>query len=218
MNRDTQVRSLVLVILIFALLWPTVMVRGQIPTPSPTPEPPPPPQVAGQKVKLYYMREATKINAILTVIAAKPGSALEGLIVANASEDELILYGNDQKRAFARRIIATLDLPRPGIVMEMWGIQISSRKPDEMAKVMARIRQEINNTQQDVRDAYRELGRSTRRNIGDEKLEEGFTSVLTEDLFYRSALSLDRQLSVADILLRLIADKTPAPDIANIAN
>jgi hypothetical protein len=218
MNREMQARSLVLVILIFALLSPTVMVRGQIPTPSPTPEPPAPPQIAGQKVKLYYMREATKINAILTVIAAKPGSALEGLIVANASEDELILYGNDQKRAFARRIIATLDLPRPGIVMEMWGIQISSRKPDEMAKVMARIRAEINSTQQDVREAYKELAKSTRENMGDEKLDQAFKTVLSEDLFYRSALSLDRPLSVADILLRLIADKTPAPDIVNIAN
>jgi hypothetical protein len=220
MYRSTQGRPHILLIIIVALLSPSGLIRAQSPTASPTPaedtadmNPPP----AGQKVKLYYMREATKINAVLTAIAKPDGSSLQGLVIANASEDELILYGPDDKRAKARRIIATLDLPRPGIVMEMWGLQISSRKPEEMAKVMALIRQEINRTQQDVREAYYRLEKAARKEIPEEKLNRQFNHVLVKDLFYRSALSVDHPLSVADILLRMTAAERPAEAAANIA-
>src|SRR5437660_574256 len=74
---------------------------------------------AGQGVRLYYFREATKIAAILNAIAAQkdPESVLKGLITTNPSEDEIVLYGTQNQRNYARRIIAALDLPRPGITM-----------------------------------------------------------------------------------------------------
>jgi hypothetical protein len=221
MNRSAHARQVVLLIVLVALLSPSGLVRAQFPTPSPTPPPnpaPTPQPPGGQKVKLYYMREATKINAVLTAISKQPGSMLDGLLVANASEDELILYGPDDKRTKARRIIATLDLPRPGIVMEMWGIQISSRKPDDMARVMALIRNEINRTQQDVREAYYVLEKATRTAIkNDDALNREFNNVLVKGLFYRSALSLDHPLSLADILLRMTAAQDPGGTAVNIA-
>ena len=70
------------------------------------------------------------------------------------------------KRDQARRIISMLDLPLPGVNMQMWGIQISSRKPDDMAEVMRRVRDEIDRTQQAVRDigqASLQTGASTRQ-------------------------------------------------------
>ena len=164
------------------------------------------------------MREATKIKTLLTELAtATP--ALTGLTVKNLNEDEIIISGPRETRKRARRIIAALDLPRPGVVMEMWGIQITSNKPDKMAQVTALIRQEINRTQQAVRDSYRQLETLTRKYTPDNTtLNEGFRKVLEDDLFYHSALRLDHPLSLADILLRLAAAEKPSAVSVNIAN
>ena len=174
---------------------------------------------AGQAVRLFYFREATKIAAILNAVASQQGSGsdLKGLIITNASEDEIILYGPKEKRDYARRIIATLDLPRPGINMEMWGIQISSRKPEKMAEVMPRVREEINRTQQAVRETYDQLQQIAREVIPDSDLDSGFSQLLGEKLFYRSALDSRRPLSLADILLRLIAAKEPSNAVSRMA-
>jgi hypothetical protein len=211
MNRSPQRRQFMLIVLLIALLWPHGLLRAQAPGEDVSSE-------AGEKVKLYYMREATKINLILTPIATANNSVLNGLIFKNATEDEIILYGPKEKRAQARRIIATLDLPRPGIIMEMWGIQVTSKNPDQMARAMALVRQEINRTQQAVRETYSYLEVLTRRAIPPTDLTEEFRKVLADDLFYRSALSLDHPLALADILLRMTAAKNPGVATVNIAN
>ena len=209
-----------LLVILIALLCPQGLVRAQnaTSTSAAVNADPNPPSEAGEKVKLYYMREATKINVILTAIATPSDSVLNGLIMKNATEDEIILYGPREKRSQARRVIATLDLPRPGIMMEMWGIQVTSKKPDDMAQAMALIRQEINRTQQAVRDTYSHLEGLTRKKIREEDLTEDFQKVLEQDLFYRSALGLDHPLSLADILLRMSAAKYPGKATAEIAN
>jgi hypothetical protein len=174
--------------------------------------------IASQKVKLYYLREATKIVAVLTAVKAQKDSQLKDLIITNAMEDEIILYGPKKQREHAHQIIATLDLPRPGITMEMWGIQISSRKPASMAEVMPRVRAEIDRTQQALRESYNELQRLTRKAIPPEELDAGFYNVLVKDLAFKSALDSARPLSLADILLRLIAAKEPGRAASEIAN
>jgi hypothetical protein len=190
--------------------------------PAATPKPCPSPEneIAGQTVKLYYFREATKIVAVLNAVANQQGldSDLKCLIITNPSEDEIILYGSREKRDYARRVIATLDLPRPGINMEMWGIQISSRKPDAMANVMPRVRNEINRTQQGVRETYSELQNLARERIPDTDLDPRFRTILEERLFYRSALNVQRPLGFADILLRMIAAREPSQAAVDIAN
>ena len=158
---------------------------------------------AGQKIKLYYMRQGTQIAQVLTAAAKPDGSILHGLIVASPAEDEIILYGENKARSQARRIIATLDLPRPGIMMEMWGLQISSRKPEELAKVMTLVRKEIDRTQVKIRRFYSVLEKATH----DVVVEEQFKNMLEDRLFYTRALSPDKPLSLSDILLRLLAAK-----------
>lgn len=177
--------------------------------------PPPPPSVmqgdlASIKVKLYYLREATKVVALLKSIGTDPSSSLHGMGISNVTEDEIVLYGSRLQRDEARRIIATLDLPRPGINMQMWGIQISSRKPDDLAEVMRQVRTAVDRTQDAVRHMYEEMQRLVREKIPDGDLDPEFTSILQKTLGYSSALDANRPLSLSDILLRIIATKDPA--------
>jgi hypothetical protein len=173
---------------------------------------------ASQAVKLYYLRDANKIATILNSIAGQkdPPSELNGLFVTNMGDDEVVLYGPFEKREIARRLIATLDLPRPGITMEMWGIQISSRKPKRLAEVMPRVRNEIDRTQTAVRQTYQQMQIIARDVVPTEDSE--FRHVLIETLGYRSALDPRRPLSFPDILLRLIAAERPADATAEFAN
>lgn len=245
MNRSARHSRITLILLFTALLWPRGLAGAQTPSPSPTPAaspaaspsasprtaaspqatlPPPDPTDASEKVKLYYMRQATNINKMLTDIGTS-SALLNGLVIKNSTEDELVLFGSRGKRDNARRLIAALDLPRPGVIMEMWGIQITSKKPDEMAQALALVRQEINRTQQAVRDTYRHLESLTIQHIpnvstsdpGKPGLNEPFRKVLEDDLFYHSALRLDHQLSLADILLRMTAANNPGAASVEIA-
>ena len=176
------------------------------PNTTPLPQTPATPQdIASVKVKLFYQREASNIVTLLKAIAADEASSLHGLDVGNVTEDEIILYGPKTKRDEAQRIIATLDLPRPGINMQMWGIQISSRKPDDMAEVMRQIRIEVDRTQDAVRQMYEQLQVLARKEIKDRDLDSEFTNILETTLGYSSALDANRPLSLSDILLRIIA-------------
>lgn len=173
---------------------------------------------ASQAVKLYYLRDATRIAAILNAVAGQkdPPSELNGLYVTNMGDDEIVLYGPKNKRDFARRLIAALDLPRPGITMEMWGIQISSRKPKRLAEVMPQVRKEIDRTQAAVRQTYQQM-QQIARDVA--PAEDGdFRHVLVETLGYQSALDPQRPLSFPDILLRLIAAEYPADATEKFAN
>ncbi|HEV2705417.1 MAG TPA: hypothetical protein VGV59_05805 [Pyrinomonadaceae bacterium] len=188
------------------------------PPPAQTPATPPAEEkISGQRVKLFYLREGTKIALVLNTIAQGETSGLKGLMIGAVAEDEIVLIGTQDKRDLARRIIATLDLPRPGVQMEMWGIQISSRKPEDLAEVMERVRREIDQTQQAVRETYSYL-QEVARNIPDGQLDGDFKRVLVDDLHYNSALDPNRTLSLSDILLRLIAAEDPVAQAASIAN
>jgi hypothetical protein len=160
---------------------------------------------AGLRVKLFYMREATKIAAVLATIAKRKTSNLHCLVVAATAEDEIILYGPQEKREAALRVIAALDLPRPGIDMEMWGIQISSNSPEQMARVLPAIRDEIDRTQQAVRWMYAQMQRLAQEIT----VDRCFEKQIQETLDYRSALDAHRPLSFTDILLRMVAAQNP---------
>jgi hypothetical protein len=161
---------------------------------------------AGLRIKLYYAREAAKIAEILTALAKIKGSGLRCLVAVAASADEIILYGPKEKRDHARRIIAALDLPRPGVNLEMWGIQISSDNPEKMAIVLPAIRDEINRTQQAVRQMYQAFQQSAQQIS---PLDPRFQVRIQCTLGYKSALDAARPLSLTDILLRMIAAEHP---------
>ncbi len=174
---------------------------------------------ANQVVKLYYLREASKIATILNTVATqtpKPPE-FEGLFISSLGDDEIVLFGLQKQREYARRLIVTLDLPRPGINMEMWGIQISSQKAKKMAQVMPLVREEIRQTQAAVRNTYQKMQQLARNIVRDDQVDPRFKTVLVDELFYRTALDRDRPLSVPDILLRFIAAQNPAGALTQFA-
>lgn len=163
-------------------------------------------RTAGMRVKLYYFRDAAKLAAILTEVKKPKGSDLKCLVIQAASQDEVVLYGPKENRDYARRIIAALDLPRPGIDLEMWGIQISSSDPEKMAVLLPAIRDEINRTQRAVRELYNQMQRLA-QGID---VDQDFKGQIEGTLAFTSALDANRSLSFTDILLRLVAAKNPA--------
>jgi hypothetical protein len=195
----------------------TTIVTTPTPTPTPAGPRPTPTPVAGERVKLYYLRDGTRIATVLTAIAAAQGSVISGLGVGVIADDEIVLFGNEERRKLAKRLVATLDLPRPGVQMEMWGVQMSSREPEDLAEVMRRARAEIDKTQQAVRNTYAAM-QEIARGIHGDQLDRQFVLILEDHLFYKSALESHRQLSLSDILLRLLAAKQPAAVSADLAN
>ena len=150
-----------------------------------------------QRIQLFYYRQATKIAAVLKAIPS-----LKCLVIANYSEDSIILNGSRNLVESAYRVIASIDLPLPGIDMQMWGIQISSDNPKVLAKVMSEIREEINLTQQLLRDTFtvlKENIRKTREN-NPEIFDNDFVQLI-EDLGYSSSISVNRPLSLIDVVL-----------------
>lgn len=186
---------------------------------SPVQAQPAPEKPANQVVKLYYLREASKIAAILNGVKdLKPiPPEFDGLFISSLGDDEIVLFGLQKQRDYARRLIVTLDLPRPGINMEMWGIQISSQKAEKMAQVMPQVREEISKTQAAVRSTYTKMQQLAREIVREEDVNGKFKTVLVGDLFYRTALDRDRPLSFPDILLRFMAANNPADALTNFA-
>jgi len=186
------------------------------------------PDEASQAVKLYYRRDAPTIATIINGIAtrATPTSELNGLYVTSLGQDEVVLFGPQSKRDVARRLIAALDLPRPGITMEMSGIQISTRKPKRLAEVMPLVRNEINRTQAVVRETYDHMQQIARevvkqdcyKDVDQVCLNKDFRELLVRKLGYRSALDESRALSIPDILLRLIAADPAGKATKDFAN
>jgi hypothetical protein len=174
---------------------------------------------AGEIIRLFYLRQAKQMVQVLQGIqkTAKVGSDFQCLLIQTRGDNvdnEIIIYGTDEGRKIANRIIARLDLPLPGIAMEMWGIQISSNDPDDMSKVMIAVHQDIDTAQQLVREIYNKLQRLSL----DLEPDLEFKTLLEEKLEYNFALEPRGARSLTDILVRMIATKNPADDLSNMAN
>ncbi|MGK7947572.1 MAG: hypothetical protein AB4368_01875 [Xenococcaceae cyanobacterium] len=179
---------------------PTITAKESIITPeTSSAECLPNANLVSQRIQLFYYRQATNIVNILRAIPS-----LKCLAIANYAEDSIILTGQQDLIEKAYQVIASIDLPLPGIDMQMWGIQISSDDPGDLAQVMSQIREEINLTQQLLQDTLAVLKQYVRNIPQEESLDIAFElefQGLINSLGYESFLNLNRPLSLIDIVL-----------------
>ena len=163
---------------------------------------------ASESFRLYYQRSAATIQTILKEIA-EANPCIKGTLIEAPSENLIVLYGFQKQREDLERIIATLDLPRERVNLEMWGIVISSNSPKDLAKVMRKVNQEIDQTEKLMQATYKTLEQFARE-ISDDDIDPEYRSLLEKTLGYQTALDKDRpSLSMMDILLRINAAKDP---------
>ena len=174
----------------------------------------PKPSSSLQTVRLYYLRNATAIKGILDTISQ--ANCMTEMIIKAQDSNTIILYGTQEHKQELQRIIATLDLPRERVNLDMWGIVISGDNPREMANVMREVNQEIAQTQRLLRETYRKLIEFSRK--GDSKIDPTYKRLLEDTLGYTTALDADRPyLSMTDILLRINAAEDPAKKYNEVA-
>ena len=170
----------------------------------------------GQRIELHYVRDATNIKLMLEGIKKKLGMTYLEIGQRPEIKNEIILYGPEKERDCAYRIIAAIDLPRPGINMQMWGIQISTEKSKgrkALAEVMPEVRDRINLTQQLLRgtlaqliDEIREIDESNTQKHGEqvfsppETKSEVYKDLISNTLEYETAFNTKRPLSILDII------------------
>ncbi|VEP14268.1 exported hypothetical protein [Hyella patelloides LEGE 07179] len=150
-----------------------------------------------QRIELHYVRDAANVIPMLQEIKNK--LALDNLEVYRRGEvdNEIILYGLEKERQCAYRIIAAIDLPRPGINMQMWGIQISTDKSkgqEALNEVMPEVRDRINLTQQLVRDTFAVIQGYAINQINEDKIDSDFKSIV-DQLEYDVIFDTTRPLS-----------------------
>jgi hypothetical protein len=128
-------------------------------------------------------------------------------VATGGNNDELILTGPFTARRAARQMIAALDLPQPGVQMEMWGIQISSSQPEKMARVLEESQEDIAVARAGVQGALKQMQSLAASLAPEPEFERTFAG-----LGYVTALEPTRTFSLTDILLRLAAAKDVTKD------
>jgi hypothetical protein len=163
-----------------------------------------------ENLPLSYFRQSEAIVKLLGEI--KTAASLSCITIQQVSGDSVVLYGPNDEKDKLKQILALLDLPRPGINMQMWGIQLSSQNSTAMAEAMAKINKEIDKKRELMQRSYKQI----EGDVKTLKPESDFQSAITA-LGYGSLLDNNRPLSLTDILLRFLAtDDRQA--VANIAN
>jgi hypothetical protein len=155
-------------------------------------------------VQLYFVRNTEVAKRILDTIK-NGNTALAGLIVDVNTTSGIVLNGCPEQIMAMSRVIASLDLPRPGINLEMWGIQLSSSNPEELGKVIQEVNGVIAQTQRLMQATYAGLDKMA---VAVE-IDTEFQRVFENELGYTDALDPYRTLSMSDILVRIIAAKDP---------
>ncbi len=108
-----------------------------------------------ERVELYYYRNAEHMVSLLSQLPLGEGCATilplnelrAGRGVGRGGGNIVSLYGTETYINNAQRFITSLDLPLPGIDLQLWGVQISSDNPDKLAKTTSKVRSRISTTQ-----------------------------------------------------------------------
>jgi hypothetical protein len=137
-------------------------------------------------------------EALLAAIAAAhPGAggdatspaSVPPITITSADEDALLLSGPRKSVDEAERLIAAIDLPRPGVNMQVWTAQVSSADPTKLSEAMKLAHKEIEHSRIDLQDTLIKLQEWARQISPDET----FAWVLTGHQNGSDAASADRE-------------------------
>jgi chemotaxis protein histidine kinase CheA len=105
-------------------------------------------------IRLYNTRKASEIAKILNNFQ----SGTQKITVANQGEDVLVLTGSLPGSEIVidelKRYVAVLDLPRPQLALNLWSVQVSSGKLEDVNKDAGRIRQAVNSYNSLLGESY----------------------------------------------------------------
>ncbi|MGA7793855.1 MAG: Ig domain-containing protein [Candidatus Acidiferrales bacterium] len=99
-------------------------------TQTQTPQPKP---VAGEVVRLFHLREASNMSTVINAIGPGAGNSPLVQSLSDFGNDDLLLIlppaqGQPDRTESIRRMISSLDEPRPDISLQVWSYEISSEK------------------------------------------------------------------------------------------
>ena len=120
------------------------------------------PPLISERVELYYYRNAKNIVSLLAKLPLGAGCSTvlplnelqAGQGVGRGGGNTILLYGTKGYINNAKRFITSLDLPLPGINLQMWGVQISGKDPNKLAKTTSKVRNRISETQRLLRETF----------------------------------------------------------------
>ncbi|NEO98154.1 MAG: hypothetical protein F6K58_05550 [Symploca sp. SIO2E9] len=142
----------------------------------------------GKRIELFYYRNAENVVKLINQLPLEKGCATllpsdalnSGSGVGRGGGNIVFLYGTEEYIEDAHRVIAPLDLPLPGIDLQLWGVQISSKNPDQLAEVMTEVREEINQTQQLVRETFSLFQQEAQLTLRRDKLSQEQLQSITQ--------------------------------------
>ena len=203
-------------------------------------------RLESKRIDLSYYRNADEIVKLVNALLVNEKGCAKHLIeneipplgqvsreqlsVGRGGGNAILLQGTKDYIDRAYRLIAPLDLRLPGIDLQLWGVQISSEKPEKLAEVMVDVRGDISLTQQLVRNTFDILQLEALRTLAKEALvlepgqqprplptldEHGFLEI-AKSIGYEHALANPRRLSLLDIFLVAKAVKDPEQYYQNL--
>lgn len=179
------------------------------------------------------IKETTEKNVKTTTIENKPNKGDPSppkFTAQSQGTDTILVIGPPDKVSMARRLLVTVDIPRAGVNLDLWGIQISSDSPRRLAEFLDCIRGDIDVAKARVRETFQRLAAFAESQIRPADFDPAFYELFTGQplndslaepagrLAYTNALSADRPLSLTDILLRLTAARNAGEKNRQLAN
>jgi hypothetical protein len=89
----------------------------------------------------------------------KPAKSEERTVVEDLGFGRLLLHGTRCQNVQMKRALARIDVPWPGVQLNMWAIQVSGKEHSSVSKEVHKIHTWISNTREDIVKAQRELKR-----------------------------------------------------------
>ncbi|MEM8674817.1 MAG: hypothetical protein AAGF83_13230 [Cyanobacteria bacterium P01_G01_bin.67] len=163
-----------------------------------------------KRVELYYYRNATNIVDLLgkipfadgcaTVLPLNSPQAGEG--VGRGGGNVISLYGTQKYIDDVQRFITSLDLPLPGIDLQLWGVQISSNNPNKLAETTAKVRSRISETQGLLRGTFANIQGISQLTLQNPKVVDPDFKSIAKQLGYADAVDgLGGESSILEVFL-----------------